>query len=104
MFKLFKRKKYNTNGVFTVLIIDDKATDLCTTLGITDKRRDELADICREAIKLNKLSESLIKVYSQCKHENEIAYSTLLIGRLHEQANNHADRLVRLFDQLTGRE
>lgn len=101
MFKLFRKKNYNTNKVFKLSIINDETTNLSEVLGITDDRRDQLATLCREAIKLDKLSQSLDLVYSECKHENEIAYSTLLLGRLHERDNDRGASLLRLFEMLS---
>lgn len=102
MFKnLFRKKNYNTSKVFKLSIINDETTNLSEVLGITDDRRDQLAALCREAIKLDKLSQSLDLVYSECKHENEIAYSTLLLGRLHERDNDRGTSLLRLFDLLS---
>lgn len=101
MFKLFRKKNYNTNKVFKLSIIDDNSTDLTVVLGITEDRRDHLASLCKEAIKLDKLSQSLDLVYSECKHENEIAYSSLLLGRLHERENDRGVSLLRLFDLLS---
>jgi hypothetical protein len=99
--KLFRKKNYNTNKVFKLLIINDESTDLSVVLGITTDRRDTLANLCREAIKLEKLSASLNLVYSECKHENEIAYATLLLGRLHERSNTESNSLLRLFEMLS---
>lgn len=102
MFKnLFRKKNYNTSKVFKLLIINDESTDLSVVLGITDDRKDQLATLCREAIKLDKLSQSLDLVYSECKHENEIAYSTLLLGRLHERESDRGASLLRLFEMLS---
>ena len=101
MFKLFRKKNYNTNKVFKLSIIDDNSTDLSVVLGITEDRRDQLASLCKEAIKLDKLSQSLDLVYSECKHENEIAYSSLLLGRLHERDRDTSSSLLRLFELLS---
>ena len=101
MFKLFRKKNYNTNKVFKLSIVDDNSTDLSITLGITNDRRDQLASLCKEAIKLDKLSQSLDLVYSECKHENEIAYSSLLLGRLHERDRDTSSSLLRLFELLS---
>lgn len=101
MFKLFRKKNYNTNKVFKLSIIDDDSTDLSVVLGITEDRKDHLATLCREAIKLDKLSQALDLVYLECKHENEIAYTSLLLGRLHEIENNRNTSLLKLFDLLS---
>jgi hypothetical protein len=99
--KLFRKKNYNTSKVFKLSIINDESTNLSEVLGITDDRRDQLASLCREAIKLEKLSQSLDLVYSECKHENEIAYATLLLGRLHERETDRSASLLRLFEALS---
>jgi hypothetical protein len=101
MFKLFRKKNYSTNKVFKLSIITDNSTDLSIVLGITDARRDQLASFCREGLKLEKLSQSIDFVYSECKHENEIAYATLLIGRLHEKDRDRDGALLRLFEALS---
>jgi len=100
MLKLFRKKNYNTKE-FKLLIIDDNSRELTVVLGITDDRRDQLASLCKEAIKLEKLSQSLDLVFSECKHENEIAYATLLLGRLHEKETDRDGALLRLFEALS---
>jgi len=82
-------------------IINDESTDLSVVLGITDGRRDQLASLCKEAIKLEKLSQSIDLVFSECKHENEVAYTTLLLGRLHERETDRGGTLLRLFESLS---
>ena len=101
MFRLFRKKNYNTSRVFKLSIINDESTDLSVVLGITEGRRDQLASLCKEAIKLEKLSQSIDLVYSECKHENEVAYASLLLGRLHERDQNTSSSLMRLFEMLS---
>jgi hypothetical protein len=101
MFKLFRKKNYSTSKVFKLSIINDESTDLSVVLGITEDRRDQLASLCREAIKLEKLSQSIDLVFGECKHENEVAYSTLLLGRLHEKETDRGGALLRLFEALS---
>lgn len=101
MFKLFRKKNYSTKKEFKLLIIDDSSQDLSVVLGITTERRDHLASLCKEAIKLEKLSQSIDLVFRECKHENEVAYATLLLGRLHERDNDRSSSLLRLFDLLS---
>jgi len=101
MFKLFRKKNYNTSKVFKLSIINDESRDLSVVLGITEGRRDQLASLCKEAIKLEKLSQSIDLVFGECKHENEIAYATLLLGRLHEKDQDTGASLMRLFDLLS---
>jgi hypothetical protein len=99
--KLFRKKNYNTNRVFKLSIINDESTDLSVVLGITEDRRDQLASLCREAIKLEKLSQSIDLVFGECKHDNEVAYTTLLLGRLHEKETDRGSALLRLFESLS---
>jgi hypothetical protein len=82
-------------------IINDESTDLSVVLGITEDRRDQLASLCREAIKLEKLSQSIDLVFGECKHDNEVAYTTLLLGRLHEKETDRGSALLRLFESLS---
>jgi hypothetical protein len=102
MFKLFRKKNYSTKKEFKVLIIDENASEITDVLGISSQRKNELVDICKIADnKHRKLSNIIEDVYKNCKHENEIAYATLLIGRLHDRNEGSiGSALIKLLGDL----
>lgn len=99
---LFRKKNYNTNKVFKLSVIDDNGLELVDALGITKERKKELIAIVDEADKKPRLHMVLEQVYSQCKHENEIAYTTLLIGRYHERNEKRNKMLMKMLDEFYG--
>ena len=89
--KLFNRKKKLVNSPeLKVCIIDDTTTDLWTTFGITDKRRDELVDVCKDSLKLNdSKSDAYVYIVDRCKHVNEVITATIIFERMCEQASEN---------------
>lgn len=100
MFKLFRKKNYNTNKVFKLSIIDENALQLHDVLGINDKRKREIGDLVEKATALPKLHMTIQKVYEGCYHENEIAYATLLIGRYHDKGKNEISMFMKILENL----
>ena len=83
--KVFKKKKksYNTNCDYKLLIIDEKAEHFHTILGITEKRADEIAKICYDGYKGHDyLHATLEAVVSECKHTNEVVFATLVTQKV----------------------
>jgi hypothetical protein len=98
--KLFNRKKKLTDSTeLKVRIIDESTTDLWTTFGITDQRRDEIVDICKEAYKLHDIkSHSYVYIVDKCKHVNEVVTATIVFERMCEGPSEHPlVGLMKLF-------
>jgi hypothetical protein len=98
--KLFNRKKKLVNSSeLKVLIIDESTTDLWTTFGITEKRRDELVLMCRKAFELHSnKANCYVYIVDNCKHVNEVVTTTIVFERMCEVANdNPFSGLMKLF-------
>jgi len=103
--KMFKKKKkgYNTDGQYKLLIIDEKADLLHRNLGITDERAEELIEVCLNAHnKYDILHEALEKVVSECKHTNEVVMASLMMQKLIDKFNS-SDRLHNMLKNLFNR-
>lgn len=89
--KLFNRKKKLTgSSELKICIIDESTTDLWVTFGITEKRRDELVDICKDSLKENDTkSHAYVYIVDRCKHVNEVVTATIIFERMCEQANDN---------------
>lgn len=98
--KLFNRKKKLVNSPeLKICIIDDTTTDLWCTFGITNERRDEIIDLCKEALHdSNSKSECYVRIVDQCKHVNEVVTATIIFERMCEQENdNPLASLIKLL-------
>jgi hypothetical protein len=103
--KLFKKKKkgYNTDGQYKLLIIDEDAELLHQNLGITDERVKELLEICIDAYeKSNAMHSALEKVVSECVHTNEVVMASLMLQKVVDK-HNSSDRLHNLLKNMFGR-
>jgi hypothetical protein len=97
-----KRKKTYGQGDYKLLIIDDNANQLHVALGITEERADKLLDICIHSYHKNgKLHDCLLEVVDECKHTNEIVFSTMVMTRVIEKYTSK-DRLVDLLKNMFG--
>lgn len=100
--KMFKKKKksYNTDGQYELLIIDDEADLLHKNLGITDVRVRELLDICVNAYeKSSAMHIALEKVVIMCKHTNEVVMASLMLQKVVDKHESH-ERLHDLLKNL----
>ena len=98
--KLFNRKKKLVNSPeLKVCIIDDTTTDLWITFGITDKRRDEIIDLCKETLhNSDSKSECYVRIVDQCKHVNEVITATIIFERICDRQEEHPlAGLMKLF-------
>ena len=70
--KLFKKKnKLKPSTELKLCIIDDSTSDLWITLGITEKRRDEIVKICKKAYNNHSTkTDSYKEIVDQCQHVN----------------------------------
>jgi hypothetical protein len=103
--KLFKKKKkgYNTDGQYKLLIIDEDAELLHQNLGITDERVKELLEICIDAYeKSSAMHSALEKVVSECVHTNEVVMASLMLQKVVDK-HNSSDRLHNLLKNMFGR-
>jgi len=100
--KLFKRKKkLKSSSEFKLCIIDNSTSDLWITLGITNKRRDEIVEICKNAYNNHQTkTDSYEEIVKQCTHINEVIPACIVFERMCEVHNNP---LAGLFSAL-GRE
>lgn len=103
--KMFKKKKkgYNTDGQYKLLIIDEDADLLHKNLGISDERVKELLAISVSAYdKQETMHKALEEVVSYCKHTNEVVMSTLMLQKVIDK-NHSSDRLHNLLKNMFGR-
>jgi hypothetical protein len=103
--KMFKKKKkgYNTDGQYKLLIIDDEAELLHKNLGISDERVKELLALCVKAYQNSKsMHTGLEKVVIECKHTNEVVMASLMLQKVVDKHQSHErmhDMLKNLFDR-----
>ena len=103
--KMFKKKKkgYNTDGQYKLLIIDEDADLLHQNFGISDERVKELLAICVKAFDDSMAMHSALeKVVLECKHTNEVVMATLMLQKVVEKNNSH-ERLHNLLKNMFGR-
>jgi hypothetical protein len=87
-----RKKKYKSNNSFDLLIIDDKGGTLQETLGISEERYENIADVCKHMFqKHNKISDVLKYTLKEMNHINEVAYAIMLISRYNEIHRNKQD-------------
>ena len=89
--KLFnKTPKLLVQYDYNLYIINEQANELHEKLGITEKRADELVDICVHAYHKNfQLHECLEEVVSQCNHINEVVFATMIFNKVIEKYNSN---------------
>jgi hypothetical protein len=100
--KLFNRKKKLVNSPeLKICIIDDTTTDLWTTFGITEERRDEIVDLCRKTLfDSDSKSECYVRIVDQCRHVNEVVTATIVFERMCDRQEAHPlSGLMKLFGQ-----
>lgn len=103
--KLFKKKKkgYNTDCNYKLLIIDDTQEHLHDIIGITEARAEELTEMCIKAYRGHKyFHETLEEVVSNCKHVNEVVFSTLVTQKV-VVSEQSKERLHHMLKDLFGR-
>lgn len=85
--KLFKKKeKIEKNQKLKLLIIDDQAEYLHSSLGISDDRAHEILKYCESAVELNNTIHNCLEtVIEKCVHINEVPFATLTLYRLIEK-------------------
>lgn len=87
---LFKKKTktYPKDIQQRLLIINDESKLIHEIFGITDKRAEELLDICSaQFTEYDHLHIVLKNVVDNCKHTNEIVFSTLMLSKIMERMN-----------------
>jgi len=99
--KVFKKKKksYNANGQYKLLIIDDEAELLHKNLGISDERVKELLALCVKAYENSEsMHKGLEKVVIECKHTNEVVMVSLMLQKVVDKHQSHERMHVMLKD------
>lgn len=97
--KLFKRKK-ETVQEFKLCIVDDTTSDLWITLGITEKRRDEIIAICENAFENNNTKTDCYKeIVDQCTHINEVVPACIIFERMCDRENNPLAGLIKMLSR-----
>jgi transcriptional regulatory protein LevR len=103
--KLFKKKKksYNTDGKYKLLIIDDEAELIHKNLGINDVRAEIILTKCLESFdSSNRVHAALEKVIDICTHTNEVVFATLMMAKVIEKNESHGrihNLLKNMFDR-----
>jgi hypothetical protein len=99
---LFKRKKtLMPSTALKLCIIDDNTSDLWITLGITDQRREEIIQFCKDAFDNHDTKTgSYTEIVDKCTHVNEVVPACIIFERL---CDVHNDPLSGLM-QVLGRE
>ncbi len=100
-----RKKKYKSNNSFDLLIIDDKGDTLQETLGISEERYEDIADICKIMFKKhNKISDVLKHTLKKMNHINEVAYAIMLVSRYNEMNRNKLDHPLLDFLKDLGKD
>lgn len=102
--KMFKKKKkgYNTDNQYKLLIIDDEAELLHKNFGISDERVKELLAICVKAFDDSPaMHVALERVVIECKHTNEVVMATLMLQKVIDK-NQSSERLHNLLKNMFG--
>lgn len=103
--KMFKKKKknYNTDGQYKLLIIDDEAELIHQNLGINDKRAEVILTKCIESFETSdRVHNAMEKVVDICTHTNEVVYATLMMAKVIEKNDSHG-RIHNMLKNLFGR-
>ena len=103
--KLFNKKKktYNTDCNYKLLILDEKAEHLHDIIGITETRAEELTETCLKAYRGHQyFHETLEEVVSNCKHTNEVVFATLVTQKI-VTSEQSKERLHHMLKDLFGR-
>lgn len=96
-----KKKAYNTDNQFKLLIIEEDKENLHEIFGISEDRTEELLNYALDAYKDNNcLHECLEEMTSKCVHVNEVVFSTLMMYRIIESYQNR-DRLINMLENST---
>jgi len=97
-----KKATYNNNNSYELLIINDDSDLLHQTLGISDKRVDELLNISIKAYNKNdNLHTALKDAVSECKHINEVVMATLIVQKIVDK-NDSSERVGSILRNLFG--
>lgn len=101
--KLFKKKKtYSKTSEFKLCIVNDDVDCLHQTLGITDKRAEELARVCVDAIKKHDAkTDSYQDILAECTHINEVIMCTEIFAKVTELQRKHSS-MKNMLDNLLG--
>lgn len=99
--KLFKKKKnYNRNCEFKLLIIKDDTDSFTEALGISDERIHELGNITKNAHNnYDSLTDAYSEIVSNCKHVNELAFCFTVFARISEMKNERK-KMLDLFGNM----
>jgi len=103
--KIFKKKKksYNSDSKYKLLIIDDEAELIHKNLGITDARAEVLLTVCLDSFdNSQRVHTAMEKVVSMCTHTNEIVFATLMMAKVIEKNESH-ERIHNLLKNMFGR-
>lgn len=99
--KLFKKKKksYNTDGQYKLLIIDEEAELLHHNLGISDERAEQILQTCLNSYDTSDvLHKALEKIVSESKHTNEVVFSSLILQKIIDRKNHESSLFKSLRD------
>jgi hypothetical protein len=99
--KLFKRKKtLEPAQALKLRIIDDTTTDLWVTLGITDVRKEEIIQFCKDAFDNHETKTgSYTEIVDKCTHVNELVPACIIFERLCDVHNSPMGGLLKILSR-----
>ena len=103
--KMFKKKKksYNTDCNYKLLIIDEKEELLHKIFGIAEERCEQLTKIAIDAYKNNdQYHSTLVEVIDHCKHTNEVVFATLITQKVVDRFQSR-DKVLGMLNDIFGR-
>jgi len=94
----FKKKKtYSKNNEFKLCIISDDTDSMHERLGITNKRAEELANICLKAFGAHQcITDSYQDILAECTHINEVIMCTEIYQKIRQMKSkeHHLNQML----------
>lgn len=96
VFKIKKKQKtYSQDNKFKLCIVDETATHMHTTLGVTDERAKELAVVAVNAYDNNdEVVTATQQILDNCNHINEVVLALKIFEKRINQENNPLQGII----------